>query len=296
MQQGISRGSSDSMTMVLVLFLTGALAGLLPPAASPVTAQVRGADDLILEGKEQLQTGLDSNDLDVIRRARALFERATADPNRSSLTHYYVALADYRLANLLYGTDRRQTLSYLNDSVEHLKEAIRINDRFAEAHALLSGSYGQKIGLSPLESIILGPKSGKAIERATELEPDNPRVVLLKAISDYHTPKMFGGDREQAMAGFQRAAELFDEELIDDPLQPDWGHDEVYAWIGMAHNDAGAYELAREAYEKALAINPDFGWVKYVLQPQLPPQPARGLSLYSPASGPPEGAEAPSQV
>jgi len=231
MQQGISQGSSDSMTMVLVLFLTGALIGLLPPAASPVTAQVRGADDLILEGKEQLQTGLDGNDLDGIRRARALFERTTADPNHSALSHYYVALADYRLANLLYGTDRRQTLSYLNDAVEHLKEAIRINDRFAEAYALLSGSYGQKIGLSPLESIILGPKGGKAIERATELEPDNPR----------------------------------------DPLQPDWGHDEVYAWIGMAHNDVEAYELAREAYEKALAINPDFGWVKYVLLPQLPP-------------------------
>jgi len=182
-----------------------------------------------------------------------------------------VALADYRLANLLYEIDRRQTRSYLNDAVEHLKEAVRINDRFAEAHALLSGSYGQKIGLSPLESIVLGPKAGKAIERAMDLEPDNPRVVLLKAISDYHTPKMFGGDRERAMAGFQRAAELFCAEQIDDPLQPDWGHDEVYAWIGMAHKDAGAYELAREAYERALAANPDFGWVKYVLLPQLPP-------------------------
>lgn len=253
--------------LFILIFLVGI--AVLPDSTS--SAQTGGADPLILEGKVLLKTGLDGNDLEKIMQARALFERALADPDREALAHYYAALADYRLANLLIQSDRKRTRTYLNDSIDHLKEATQLDGEFAEAYALLSGVYGQKIGLNPLQSIVLGPRSGKAIERAVALTPDNPRVVLLQAVGLYYTPKAFGGDREKAIAGFQRAAGLFEQEVVTDTIQPDWGNDEIYAWIGIACKDAGEIEKAREAYEKALEINPECGWVKYVLLPQLPP-------------------------
>ena len=80
---------------------------------------------------------------------------------------------------------------------------------------------------------------------------------------------MFGGSREKGLQGFQRAAELFAQEEPTDPIQPAWGHREAYAWLGIAYQNRGELESARAAFEKALEIDPDFGWVKYWLLPGL---------------------------
>ena len=64
------------------------------------------------------------------------------------------------------------------------------------------------------------------------------------------------------MQGFRRATELFAREIPADPIQPEWGHSQAYAWLGIAQVDRGEKELARAAFERALEINPEFGWVK----------------------------------
>jgi tetratricopeptide (TPR) repeat protein len=79
---------------------------------------------------------------------------------------------------------------------------------------------------------------------------------------------MFGGSKETAMAGFRRAAELFDKEKFADPLLPDWGHPEAYAWNGVAYLDKNESANARAALERALAIAPDYGWVKNYRYPK----------------------------
>ena len=71
------------------------------------------------------------------------------------------------------------------------------------------------------------------------------------------------------MKGFRRAAELFSREKPADPLEPSWGHSEAFAWLGLAYLDRNEKEPAGAAFQKALQINPDFGWVKYVLLPEL---------------------------
>jgi Tfp pilus assembly protein PilF len=50
---------------------------------------------------------------------------------------------------------------------------------------------------------------------------------------------------------------------------PDWGKAEVHAWIGLAHLDRDETILARKAFERALQIDPDYGWVRYVLLPKV---------------------------
>ena len=39
--------------------------------------------------------------------------------------------------------------------------------------------------------------------------------------------------------------------------------------MGIAHLDRKETILARKAFEKALEINPDYGWVKYVLMKKV---------------------------
>lgn len=254
-------------TRFLVLFLIPIL--IVPfggPFAPPAVAQE--VDSLILKGKRLLQQGYNQSDFDQLHRARALFFRATEGQARTALAHYYVGLARYRAANLVQD-DEDQTLRYVNDAINHLQKATELKPDLADARALLSGLYGLKIGLKPFKAMSLGPKSNRAMERAKELAPNNPRVVLIDGTGDYFKPGMFGGDKERALEKFERAAQLAEQEQVDDPLLPSWGHAEACAWIGYAHMEAGRTKEARQAFEHALEINPDYGWVKEVLLPKL---------------------------
>jgi len=238
--------------------------------AYPTRAQ--SGDSLLVSGKQMLQAGENASDLDAMYAARATFERALADTSSTAWGHYYIALADYRIADRLFaaGEQNKDAVSeHLKTAVEHLKEATRLDPQAAEAYSLLSSAYGRQIALNPVKSMVLGPRAGKAAQKALQLAPDNPRVMLSAAISAFNTPKMFGGSKEKGLQGFQRAAELFAREEPTDPIQPTWGHSRTYAWLGLAYQDRGELESARTAFEKALEIDPDFGWVKDVLLPEL---------------------------
>lgn len=251
----MKRLACPSILLVLIWFA----------AAPPATAQP--ADSLLLQGKKLLQQGADAGSAAELQQARAVFERTAADAEAAPLAHYYAALADYRL---LYVPERpAEKLDLINDAIAHLEKAVAADKRFADAYALLSSMYGQKAGEQWYKGMFLGPKADKAMARAKELAPENPRVRLLDAIGLYNKPGMFGGDKKKALDGFREAVRLFEKEDVAEPLRPQWGHEEAYAWIGIAHMQAGRQAEAREAFEKALQINPDYGWVESALLPQL---------------------------
>ena len=235
-------------------------------------AFAQSSDSLLVSGKQMLRAGEDKGSLDVMYAARAAFERTLADTALAAWGHYYIALADYRIADYLLAAgeeNKGAAAEHLKATVEHLQKATEIDPQAAEAYSLLSSAYGRQIGLDPIKGMVLGRKAQQALKKATQLAPDNPRVVLCTAIRDFNTPGMFGGSKEKGLQGFQRAAELFAREEPNDPIRPVWGHSRTYAWLGLAYQDRGEPALARAAFAKALAINPHFSWVKNVLLPEL---------------------------
>jgi tetratricopeptide (TPR) repeat protein len=227
-------------------------------------------DSLIVQGKNQIATAVNKWDAAEMQKARAYFERLLAGKKHEALLHYYSGYCDYRLA-IFYQQAKNQEMikQHLEAAITHLEAAVKLNNKFADAYALLSSCYGQKISMAPMLGMTLGPKSGMTMQSALQLAPDNPRVILLDAIGTFYKPAMFGGDKDKALAGFKRAAELFDKEKNADPLQPDWGHAEAYAWIGVAYLDKKDAAAARTAFERALAIAPEYGWVKHQLYPRV---------------------------
>ena len=255
---------------LLALAFVFSLAAPASAQASPMLATGSSADSLLVSGKQML--GENGGSLDAMYAAKAAFERTLADTGVAAWGHYYMALADYRIADYLLaaGEENKGAASeHLKATVEHLQKATEINPQAAEAYVLLSSAYGRQIGLNPIKGMVLGRRAQKALKKAAQLAPDNPRVVLCTAIRDFNTPGMFGGSKEKGLQGFQRAAELFAREEPPDPIHPVWGHSRTYAWLGLAHQDRGELALARAAFAKALAINPDFSWVKNVLLPEL---------------------------
>ena len=221
-----------------------------------------------VEGKGLLQQAIDSSNPDQLYEAQKLFDRARQDGHHEEFALYYLALCEYRLATLFAATPGEQAES-INRTIEHLKGAIELEDSFSDAHALLASAYGQKLGLKPHLGMALGPETKRVLEKSKRLDGNNPRVVLIDGMSDYYTPAVFGGDKQRAISKLEHALELFAKEEIRDPFQPSWGYDEACAQLGIMRQDAGDIEGAREAFVKALEVNPNNGWVKSQLLPGL---------------------------
>ena len=221
-----------------------------------------------VEGKELLHQAIDSSNPDQLYEAQKLFDRARQDGHHEEFALYYLALCEYRLATLFAATPGEQAES-INRTIEHLKGAIELEDSFSDAHALLASAYGQKLGLKPHLGMALGPETKRVLEKSKRLDGNNPRVILIDGMSDYYTPAMFGGDKQRAISKLEHALELFAKEEIRDPLQPSWGYDEACAQLGIMRQDAGDIEGAREAFVKALEVNPNNGWVRSRLLPGL---------------------------
>src|SRR5262249_14383322 len=111
-------------------------------------------------------------------------------------------------------------------------------------------------------------KAGMALDRAQKSDPENPRVALQKGISAYFTPSAFGGGLDKAERELIRAQELFLKQKR--PAEwPNWGELDVLAFRGQIRAKKGDRDGARAFYQQALAIAPDFGWVRQVLLPAL---------------------------
>jgi tetratricopeptide (TPR) repeat protein len=228
-------------------------------------SQPQAAAQGIMDAKRYIQQGANEASKDKFEQAQNILTQCTSQADHQALAEYYLGYIDYQLAVVVYQMDKEKAPACLDSAVEHLERAIEKNDSLAEAHALLSSCYGMQISFSPLSGIWRGPKSGSEMSKAKTFSPENPRIVLLGAIGTYNTPALFGGGKEKGFEALKKAAELFDRWKSSDSLQPDWGKEQVYAWIGLAHLDRKETILARKAFEKALEINPDYGWVKYVL-------------------------------
>ena len=237
------------------------LLGTIPAVAA------QPADSLLTRGIDLLHRGTTQGDEGNVQHARALFERATADDAHKALSLYYVGLASYRLTDLVDDEDRSE--AYMDDAKEQLERVLEMRPDWAEADILLSGIYGRLASRGMISGMRYGRKANSALERAEEVNPNNPRLLLMRGISLYNTPSTWGGDKEEAVIRLQEAIARFEATSPDGPLQPDWGHADAYAWLGIAHAKADRHDEARTAFENALDVRPGYGWIEHVLMPKL---------------------------
>ena len=227
-------------------------------------------EELILKGKQQIQQAVDVWDLKQMLAARAIFERLSADESYPWLVHYYIGYMDMCIFHYhMSQEDKENAGKVIDDGIVHLEKALEIKDDFADGYALLSSLLGNKIGLNPMLGMSLGMKSGSLIQKAFELAPENPRVSLIAGQSAYYTPAMFGGGKDKAWVHLQKAIGYFETFKPEMPILPTWGHEEAYAYVGLIQMEKDDFAEARRSFEKALEINPDYGWVRHDLLNRL---------------------------
>jgi len=183
-----------------------------------------------------------------------------------SLTHqtetYDKAFAFYRLSitqNVM--AESTEAIESLNNAITILEEHTKNHPEDGEAWALLSQSYGLKIGYQPMKGVYYGPKAERALNKAFNYAPQSPRTYLVKAVSQYNTPVIFGGSKTAALKTLDTALSLFQ----SDSSQNQWGHAEAFVWRGLANQSLNNSEAAIQDWQQALDIAPNYGWANLLV-------------------------------
>ncbi len=204
----------------------------------------------------------EQSQINAIEKAAMQLDKQSLVSLTEQANRYDEAFAYYRLAisqNLTAET--KPAIASLNQAIATLEAYTELNGDDGEAWALLAQSYGLKIGFEPIKGAYYGPKSSYAMKKAFEFAPDSPRTHLVKAVSDYNTPVMFGGSKSAALKALNTAIELFQTDSGDNQ----WGHAEAYVWRGLTHMSQDNAQLAKQDWQQAIDIAPDYGWAQMLL-------------------------------
>lgn len=254
---------------ILSLLTASALA--ISSGAFAQTPALTGAAKWADSAAREIDAATDAGDMARLRGAKTLLDRALVAFPKDPLLLHYKAYQLHREASLQEGLGHRAEVEPLLDEAQKVLEQSLAIKPMPETHALLSSVLGRLIGFHPWKAITLGPESGSQMTAAVALGPNNPRVWLLRGIGAMFTPSQFGGGVEEAEKHLKKAAVLFE---ADHPVPPapSWGKAEVYAWLGQVYQKQNKPTDAITAYNKALEIDPQMNWVRYVLLPSVKPR------------------------
>ena len=236
---------------------TGRRAQLVCLAGLFATATLRAANDehwLDVEG--QIQYGYYTEDL---RALTNLALRLDSKEGAQPLQGYYAALAYYRLALSGVAHDKEGAASAAEHCLTSLDQSLQVRADWAEALALAGACQGLVAELKPLRAPLAGPRSRAQLTHALELEPHNPRALLLDGWLDLERPaKGAAAAKARACGEFAAAIAAFEAARPGEEHVPEWGPAEGYTYRARCDLERGDAAAARDALERALLIAPDY--------------------------------------
>ncbi|MEM6513958.1 MAG: hypothetical protein AAF660_13175 [Pseudomonadota bacterium] len=196
-----------------------------------------------------------TGDLDALEAMRGELNESVAS---ESLLAAYL---DWRLASVQYGLGNEDVADATLERAQTTLEALlEQSPNSAEAWALLSSTLGMRISIRPMRrGFTYGMRSNAAMKRATELEPQNPRVLLIDAIALLNKPSLYGGDREEAM---QKLDQALSEIAINGTGRFEWGKADIHTWRGIALQRQGNAAEAAQSFDEALVVVPSYRWAQ----------------------------------
>jgi tetratricopeptide (TPR) repeat protein len=188
--------------------------------------------------------------------------RALATSERA-LELYHFAHLQFRALQLATFDGRRRDATEAGAAcVALLERAVALEPASAEALALQGTCHAYLAALAPVTGLPSAARASARVAAAARLAPRNPRVQLAEASALYFRPPGLGGDRTRALPLLERAARAFEAMDVPRAGEPTWGAADAWFLVGRAREESGDVLAARDAYEKALLIAPDFARAK----------------------------------
>ena len=198
----------------------------------------------------------------VIDKMSARPEWKSNDRQLEILTYYY-GLVGHLL-------DKKKK----DDASRELANAMKLADRMyakmpdnALLLGLMANFTGFQIALSPLKATTLAKGMMSKAKKAITLSPDDPYVNILYSNIQFYMPAVFGGSKEKALEGYQKARRHMESHA--GYTQKNWMYIQLLTSIGLVEEKNENYAAAQKIYQKILQMYPNHYHVKNVAYPRV---------------------------
>ena len=164
------------------------------------------------------------------------FERISNLEKTEWLPLYYASYAYIMIS--FHETDNAKKDACLDQAQKLLDQALAINPNESELHMLQGFLFPARINIDPMgRGMIYMEKMNASLNKALELNPNNPRVYYLRATMIYHMPEAFGGGAANALPLYKMAEEKYNIFKPQTDLSPDWGKEANTAELQKASEE-----------------------------------------------------------
>lgn len=157
------------------------------------------------------------------------FKRISLKETTEWLPNYYAALANIQKGRMLMRENKLTALDDLAaEAMKNIDAAEALSPNNAELFILKKMAHSLKMMVDPQARFRTeGPLAAKFLAEAERIDPENPRITLLKAEDTYFTPEQFGGSKSAGLELFKKAKAQFETYKTPSPLSPGWGKEEA---------------------------------------------------------------------
>lgn len=143
--------------------------------------------------------------------------------------YYYAAQASIEKGRNLMRTGKLTELDEIAAEAQtNLDKASDLSKDNAEIFILQKMIHNLKMMVDPQSRFMSeGMLGADALAKAEKLDPENPRISLLKAEDIYYTPEQFGGSKSKGLEMFQKSLDQFKVYQPKTTLDPNWGKGEA---------------------------------------------------------------------
>ena len=169
-------------------------------------------------------TLLDSaKSIDQLQSLAGTFDRIGDAEKTQWLPYYYAALAQTWIG---WNPDTKDKDANSQKINAYLAKAEAI-EKNAETYAVENMSATQQMLVDPQSRYMTnGKDAATALQKGLALDPNNPRLYYLQAMSLFGTPPQFGGGKDKAKPVFEKSIALY-KSAQPKPLYPNWGQKEA---------------------------------------------------------------------
>jgi hypothetical protein len=157
--------------------------------------------------------------VDQLLSLASTFDRIGDAEKTQWLPYYYAALAQTWIGWMPATTDKDANAAKINAYLAKA-EAIEKN---SETYAIENMAATQQMLVDPQTRWATnGKDAAAALQKGLELDPNNPRLYYLQAMSLFGTPTQYGGGKDKAKPVFEKSIALY-KSAQPKPLYPTWG-------------------------------------------------------------------------
>ncbi|MDV7696676.1 hypothetical protein N6B72_07075 [Chryseobacterium soli] len=164
------------------------------------------------------------------------FQRIGSKESSKWLPAYYAAFSTIQKGRVMMRNGNTQALDGVADEAEkYLATAQNLAGADnAEIRLLKKMSYSLRMMVNPQQRYMTdGARATEEMNTAEKLEPNNPRIALIKAEDVYFTPEQFGGSKTKGLEMFKDALAKFNAYKPKTALDPNWGRTEAEYFISQ---------------------------------------------------------------